>query len=859
MGQRFRIQLFFHGLTLIFALVGCEGQKPNFDQLKKLSISRVTTELTHFRDEHGRYVHFNGVNVGGSTKIPYTIDPLSYIGRPFPLDEADKHFKQIRDLGFNSIRLLWIWEAVEPDEKGVYDEAFLDYFEQLIVKAEEHGLYVLINLHENLYSRHLFVRYNENVDWLYHSNCRDRETDEPDFSATCLTSADCPPTHICAKPKKSERNTLVDSVLSVFPRSSHEDGTPVSMTAGPAEYFSDKVQGDGAPLWAVKACLPEKDLTHRSWGVFKALGRLADYQDTISKLLENMGGEEGPSVNDVFVSGSILRAKAVGILPEEIEQATDIMPWSLWGLVAAISSDVQRCYGALFAGNDVFPEMKVTLEGGTSQSIQDYLQEAITNSWVEVAKRAAGHKNVIGYDLLNEPLGAYLGLAVMALAFQGGTEDAIRSLVLNLAGTDMGRTLNELIFGLNLLPPVPPHPDAPEEPTAPTKIESETDAEFAARQTAYEDAKANYDNTLYPEYQLRLGVWEKKRDALMKKWGLAGADLMGIVGMHIGFDKNYLQPFYERMGRAIQAVDPDAIIWIEESAGINMVTGGGQGTSVWEMNMTHPEGIDQAVFAPHWYPDIYPTLGFNVGSREFTAEEWEYRDWTEPLVERARRAAYSLGNIPLVYGEFGTYFNYNGIDWSTENDYNISAQILDNYYEAFESLNYHRMLWCYTADNDKRYGDKWNHEDFSIIDFNGAPRAEQVFNRPFARSLSGKIVNSHFYSNLHYFDPQKGKANEYREYILEMESKETSAPTEIHVPRIQYPRGFYVWLSDGYALYDDEGRTLYYFPTEDEPGHIHRVTIRAPQTSGEDIRPNDNWSYFFRNDEVIEGPGGANQ
>lgn len=844
-------------ILLMLALVCCEGDKPDFESLRELSISRVTTDLTHFRDEHGRYVFFSGVNVGGSTKIPYTINPLSYIGRPFPLEAADKHFKQIRELGFNSIRLLWIWEAVEPEKKGVYDDAFLDYFEELIVKAEKHGLYVLINLHENLYSRHLFVRYNEDVDWLYHSNCRDKETDIPDFSTTCMSDSDCPPTHGCMKPKKSERDTLTDSVLATFPNHIGANGVPLPLDAEPDDYFSDRVQGDGAPLWAVQACLPEKDLTNPAWGTLKALGHLADYQDDISELLDSMSGEDSPSVNQNMVTTSILRGKAADILPEDINQATDIMPWTLWGLVGAISSDVQRCYGALYAGNTIFPEMKQRLPDGKTVGIQDYLQESITNSWVEIAKRAAGHKNVIGYDLLNEPLGAYVGLAVMAMTFQGGTEDAIRSLVKNLAGEDLGETINTLIFGLNILPPVPTHPTPPEEPIPPVKAETETDQSFAQRQTEYENQKSRYDTVLYPEYQLRLGEWEKERDALMEAWGLAGADLMSIVSMHISFDKTYLQPFYERMGTAIQSVDPDGIIWVEESAGVNMFLGSGDGNTQWETNMTKPAGIDQVVFAPHWYPDIYPMMGFNVGSRDFTPEEWEYRDWTEQLLERAARAEYSMGNIPLVYGEFGTYFNFNGIDQSVENNYIVSEQILDNYYESFEALNYHRMIWCYTSDNDKQYGDKWNHEDFSILDFEGKPRGERVFNRPFARSLSGKLIQSYFYSDLHYFDPQKGIPNEYREYLLEMESKETLAPTEIHIPRIQYPKGFYVWMSDGYALYDDSDLTLYYFPTDDEPGHVHRVIVRGPQTHGDNIRANDDWNYFFRGDKVIEGHGGS--
>jgi len=61
-----------------------------------------------------------------------------------------------------------------------------------------------------------------------------------------------------------------------------------------------------------------------------------------------------------------------------------------------------------------------------------------------------------------------------------------------------------------------------------------------------------------------------------------------------------------------------------------------------------------------------------------------------------------------------------------------------------------------------------------------------------------------------------------------MESKESAAPTEVFVPLRQYPKGFYVWVSDGAAYFDTERQMLYWYPTRDAPGTVHEITIRPP-------------------------------
>lgn len=118
-----------------------------------------------FLDRHGRQVILRGVNLGGDTKVPWpgggTENPsdfsdhreVSFVGRPFPLAEADSHLARIAGWGFNVLRLLTTWEAVEHAGPGQYDEAYLDYLVAVIGKAGEHGLSVFIDFHQDVWAR----------------------------------------------------------------------------------------------------------------------------------------------------------------------------------------------------------------------------------------------------------------------------------------------------------------------------------------------------------------------------------------------------------------------------------------------------------------------------------------------------------------------------------------------------------------------------------------------------------------------------------------------------------------------------------------------------------------------------------
>ena len=104
---------------------------------------------------------------------------INYIASPFPMDESDKWFGQMAGLGFNSVRLITNWESIQPYRPGsakcqesdrytdeCYDLEYLAYYEELIVKAKAHGIYVLVDMHQDIFSRHVMTYYNESPTYV---------------------------------------------------------------------------------------------------------------------------------------------------------------------------------------------------------------------------------------------------------------------------------------------------------------------------------------------------------------------------------------------------------------------------------------------------------------------------------------------------------------------------------------------------------------------------------------------------------------------------------------------------------------------------------------------------------------------
>jgi len=125
----------------------------------------VATHGDRFVDPSGRHLLLRGVNLGGDCKVPFpdggTEVPtdfsnhrdVSFVGRPFPLAEADEHLGRLRHWGFNTLRFLVTWEAVAHAGPDRFDEAYLDYVVAVLERAQTHGFVSFIDFHQDAWSR----------------------------------------------------------------------------------------------------------------------------------------------------------------------------------------------------------------------------------------------------------------------------------------------------------------------------------------------------------------------------------------------------------------------------------------------------------------------------------------------------------------------------------------------------------------------------------------------------------------------------------------------------------------------------------------------------------------------------------
>ena len=707
------IRLRLIAIAVCCGLIACGCSTDDYDiaDQSSESLTRVHTERNFFKDERGRYLYINGVNA--ATKTPRTYDPISYTGIPFETDEVEQHVAAIRRAGFNAIRLMVSWEGIEPQAKGQYDTAYLDYLEDVVATCDRYNVYVLMDMHQDMFSRWTYTLYQDTTDgfWL----------EDPD-----------------------------------------------EIAKGLAYGYNNRAGGDGAPRWVVQAALPEKDVGGVEWGL--PLGVASSGRNT-----------------------------------------SNVLPWSSWFLNVGTSLDINRCFAALFAGDTVTPDYLID-----GMNVKDYLQEAYANSFKEVARRVAKYPNVIGYDIINEPGAVYIAMTAWAFlvdrtkdqpAGEIADDDRIAALESALAllldrwmPESEAELIREIYADYDILPET---------------IEELNDAGFM-----YPD--------MLPEYRV---------------------DKDAVVDLNFAFTRNYLQPFFERVGQAILEEDPSAIIWVEPIIGLM-----DRGVAGWiALPMTPPAGIEQFVYAPHYYTDIYPMPGFNKPPREFTVDEIRFREdsYMEGIADDVDLGTFSLGDPPVVLAEFGTYYNFGGIEQSIADDYAVSSAILDPYYEVFEELLLSRMLWCYSPDNTYGDGEHWNKEDFSILDPNGELRSESAWMRPVPMFTSGRLEAMHFYSDHHYFEPVPDKPTPVREFYLRMGVRETPEPTEIFVPAVQYPDGFYAYISDGRLAFDPDVSVLYWYPEVAEPGAEHELTLRPPYDEVGD----DSWDYFFQGGTVRENEG----
>lgn len=106
-----------------------------------------------------------GINVAGDAKYPknpdipsyvkdkfFEADDVSFVGRPFSLDDAHTHFKRLRKWGYNTIRYIFTWEAIEHTGPGIYDDEWVAFTIEILRIAKQYEFYVFMDPHQDVVS-----------------------------------------------------------------------------------------------------------------------------------------------------------------------------------------------------------------------------------------------------------------------------------------------------------------------------------------------------------------------------------------------------------------------------------------------------------------------------------------------------------------------------------------------------------------------------------------------------------------------------------------------------------------------------------------------------------------------------------
>ncbi|KAI0069139.1 glycoside hydrolase family 5 protein [Artomyces pyxidatus] len=124
---------------------------------------KIGTHGRNFVDAYGRVCSLRGVNLSGSSKTPVnhlheefpaSHREVTFVGRPFPLEEAHEHLSRLRRWGLTFVRFLVTWEAVEHEGHGIYDTEYLEYLHSVLSLFPLYGLTAFVSLHQDVWSRY---------------------------------------------------------------------------------------------------------------------------------------------------------------------------------------------------------------------------------------------------------------------------------------------------------------------------------------------------------------------------------------------------------------------------------------------------------------------------------------------------------------------------------------------------------------------------------------------------------------------------------------------------------------------------------------------------------------------------------
>ncbi|MFX1504193.1 MAG: hypothetical protein ACFFDH_24750, partial [Promethearchaeota archaeon] len=332
----------------------------------------------------------------------------------------------------------------------------------------------------------------------------------------------------------------------------------------------------------------------------------------------------------------------------------------------------------------------------------------------------------------------------------------------------------------------------------------------------------------------KISCWLEGVDDIWKKEGVWGLNNNGFPiilnndyftvkdGHKVNFFEDYLSPFIFNYTKIIRETIPNTIIFFA-SHPIRILRGEKLALSV-------PKNT---VNASHWYD---PTVGtkrpmikasYDLAVDKIIVGKNNVQDMFIRQLNHIKEISKSIHNgIPTLIGEFGIPFDMNKkasyekfktepkLAWKSHN------KLLNMIFNALDANLLNSTQWNYTADNNNKWGDYWNLEDFSLFsrdqqlnsnEINSGGRAIEGFCRPHFILCSGVPLKMDF---------------NYKEKTFNFEFNADSsieAPTIIYVPHIQYPNGYNIKVSEG-DIDKNANEQLIFIRTNKDGVHTINIT-----------------------------------
>ena len=447
-----------------------------------------------------------------------------------------------------------------------------------------------------------------------------------------------------------------------------------------------------------------------------------------------------------------------------------------------------------FGGRDFAPNLKLEDEAsGEFVNIQDYLQKHYIESVKQIAKRVKDMPHVFGFDSMNEPGTGFIGRPMTAKKTDlPGLNWSCADTMFVAAGNSMDVEELELnVSGIKLKGVKKINPKA----ISIWNSENLEDADFWAQHNVwkYVDGRITAPNEEY--FQV-------------------------VGGKTVNFNRDYLAPFLSRFTKHMREINAEWIIMAEGPPGIGLsAPPSGENLSLPDnvVNAFHWYDMTQLVLNKFTYPvhldmtTFKPIIGWKKIQESYLTSFANSVKWAEKI---------NNGNCPSLVGEFGLLFNmedgkaYKNYAKQGQAAFKLHTKILDLMYNCLDALNLNGTLWNYTPENSNQWGDNHCLEDLSIFsrdqqkpridqekiwrqDINSGGRALAGFCRPYPRYIAGDL--EHFA-----FDLKRGTVS-----CKFHSDNAIQEPTELFVPKLQYPAGFSVKCTGIDWEHDENAQILY--------------------------------------------------